>query len=515
MQKRFLLSLLLALAVLPLMANKQYVLLSPSKTFASQCSRENNIYEVRYDFDLKGAAVRLPKGSVLKLNGGSVNNGRMYLLSDTKIVGTGEKMNRLVLCVEHKNVENVLIDGIELIGYKNAATKREEIVTGIKVSPGGSVNGFTVTGCTIHGYNTGISIRGGNVTIKDNVFYDNGHKGTVGGVHDDEVDVCAGYSPNELETCNFIVSGNRCLSKYVHRNIDCGELLSEDNILITGNICVSMNGTAEEATDDVRKSQCILVGYTGLSKDAKAAIISNNICKGCSWGGIYVRANNTDKTVGSNGYVAMITGNYIENVVKTDGCKFGAGIACELREGSLIANNIIKGCTQGINIGQVFSNGHVKVFGNAIDACDYGIVNDAVARKIDITDNSITNVRVQGIAVTEATSASTDSIDKFVNISDNTITLNAESGGKGVFLYNVGTVNCRMSSNFVQGRSKKSDVGIQFRCNDKASSLTIRDNYVSGCKVGIDRIPSTAQANKHYKLIENVIENCTVERAGM
>ena len=524
MLKRCFLFLSLMLIVLPLKANKSYVLLVPSKSFASQCTSTNTIYEIRYDFNLNGKVLRLPKGCVLKINGGSINNGKLYLLSDTKIVGTGEKCYRLLLGIEMKNVENVLIDGIELVGYKNGAKKKDEIVTGIKVSPGGSVNGLTASNCVIHGYNSGISIRGCNVTIKDNVFYDNGHKETVGGVHDDEVDVCAGYSPNEPETCNFIITGNRCLSKYVHRNIDCGELLSENNIIISGNICVSMVGTIKEDSDNIRKAQCILVGYTGLSEKNKAAIISNNICKHCTWGGIYVRANNTDKTEGRNGYVAMITGNYIENVVKTKNSMFGAGIACELREGSIISNNIIKNCTQGINIGQVFANGHVKVFGNSIDNCDYGILNDAVAKKVDITDNSITNVHNQGIVITEATSVSADSNEKFVNISDNTIILftsgekgttsGTASSPKGIFLYNVGPLVCSINSNFVHGRDKQADVGIQFRCNAKASSLTIRNNYVNGCKVGIDRIAGSDVVNKNYRDIDNEIVNCTEERTG-
>lgn len=524
LKRCFLFILSLILIELPVKANKSYVLLSPNKSFASQCTAQNTIYEIRYDFDLKEKVLRLPKGCVLKLNGGSINNGKLYLLSDSRVVGTGEKCNRLLLGVEMKNVENVLIDGIELIGYKNRATKREEIVTGIRVSPGGSVNGFTVSNCLIHGYNSGISIRGSNVTVKDNVFYDNGHSETVGGVHDDEVDVCAGYSPNEPETCNFIITGNRCLSKYVHRNIDCGELLSENNILISGNIYVSMDGTTKEDSDDIRKSQCILVGYTGLSEKNKAAIISNNICKHCSWGAIYVRANNTDKTEGSNGYVALITGNYIENVVKTTNSKFGAGIACELREGSIVSNNIIKNCTQGIIIGQVYSIGHVKVFGNSIDGCDYGILNDAVAVKIDITNNSITNVHYQGIAITEASEASGYAPGKFVNISENTITIrnneqkknnsSGANGAIGLFLYNVGAVSYRVNSNYIVGNDKNTHIGVEFRCNSKTSSLTIRDNYVSGCKVGISRIPGSDVVNKNYRDIDNEIVNCTEERTG-
>lgn len=518
--RRFLFFLSLMLIVLPVKANKLYVQLSPNKPFASQCTTQNTIYEIRHDFDLKGKVLRLPKGCVLKLNGGSINNGKLYLLSDTRILGNGEKCNRLLLGVEMKNVENVLIDGIELIGYKNSATKREEIVTGIKVSPGGSVNGLTVSNCVIHGYNSGISIRGGNVTIKDNVFYDNGHKGTIGGVHDDEVDLCAGYSPNEPETCNFIITGNRCLSKYVHRNIDCGELLSENNIIVSGNICVSMDGTTSEATDDIRKSQCILVGYTGLSEKNRAVLISNNICKHCCWGGIYVRANNTDKTAGSNGYVAMITGNYIENVVKTPNSMFGAGISCELREGSIISNNIIENCTQGINIGHIYNHGYVKVFGNMIDNCDFGIINESVAKKVDITDNSITNVRDHGIFIIEATSASSYSPDKFVNIADNTITLtespsteNKKNSIVGILAYNIGTYSCRISSNYIHDNNDRTSVGIVFRCNAKTSNITIRDNYLSGCRIGVSQTEVAKSSKNGYSLQNNTFVNCQQEMA--
>ena len=87
-------------------ASKSYYLMSHSETFASQCNEENAIYEIRNDFNLKGATVRIPKGCVLRLNGGSINNGQLYLLSDTIIVGTGEIFKQLIIIVENKNVEN-------------------------------------------------------------------------------------------------------------------------------------------------------------------------------------------------------------------------------------------------------------------------------------------------------------------------------------------------------------------------------------------------------------------------
>lgn len=493
-------------------ASKSYYLMSHSDTFASQCNEENAIYEIRNDFNLKGATVRIPKGCVLRLNGGSINNGQLYLLSDTKIVGTGEIFKQLIIIVENKNVENVLIDGIEFQGNKNAAKEKDELVVGIRVSSGGSVNNFSISNCKIHGYNAGISLRGSNVTIKDNIFYDNGHEGTIAGVHDSEFDICAGYSPNEPSTSNFIITGNRCLSKNVHRNIDCGELLSEDNIIISNNICVCMEGMSSIGAETFRKSQCILVGYTGLSEKDKGAIISNNYCKDCSWGAIYVRANNTAKTAGKNGYVALITGNYVENVKKTEGSKFGAGIACELRGGSIVSNNIIKNCTQGINIGQVFKNGHTKVYGNSIDNCDYGILNDAVARQVDITNNSVTNVGIHGIAITEAISVSTSSKEKFVNIANNTISLKGEKA-IGFFLYNVGTIACRVSENYVHGNNL-TNTGIQFRCNSQTSLLTIKDNYISGCHIGISRIAGNDIKGKNYSLTQNVLSDCQTELKG-
>jgi hypothetical protein len=498
----------------PSLASKTYFLLSPDKAFAIQCNRENTIYEIRSDFNLNGTTVRIPRGCVLRLNGGSVNNGRLFLLSDSKIVGNGEKLSKLVLGVEDKNVENVLIDGVELEGNKVAAKEKNGLAIGIKVYPGGSVNGFTVSNCRIHGFNAGASIRGSNVTIKDNVFYDNGHENTVTGVHDDEVDVCAGYSPTDSNTCNFIITGNRCLSKYVHRNIDCGELLSEDNILISNNICVCMDGTNQKTIGDIRKSQCIMVGYTGLSENDKGVIISNNICKDCSWAAIYVRANNTEKTVSKNGYVALITGNYIENVVKTSGSKFGAGIACELREGSIISNNIIKNCTHGINIGQIFANGYVKVCGNMIDNCEYGVLNDAVAKQVDITNNSITNVGVQGISITETTSTSTISNEKFMSIDDNTITL---KGAKsvGLFLYNISATACRVGGNYIHGVSAGTNVGILFSSSSASSSMTISDNYLSGCKVGISRQYGDKANTKAYKMNDNVFTNCSRDVSGL
>lgn len=495
-----------------------YKILRSKKSFSSQVNTQNTIYEVRYNFDLAGSTVTLPRGAVIRMNGGSIDNGQLILQSDTRIIGNGEKCNKLRIIIDNRDVANVSISGIELVGYKNPAKKTGDLAVGIDVRTGASVSNIFISSCTIHGYNAGISIRGNNVYIKDNLLYDNGDKRTVQGVHDAEVDICAGNNANSIESCNFEVIGNRCLSCFVHRNIDCGEMLSEDNIIISNNICVSMDGLAREIVKGAYKSQCILVGYAGNSSRNKAAIISGNICKHCDWAGIYVRANNTPQTAGSNGYVTIISGNYIEDVIKGQSSSFGAGIACELREGSIISNNIIKSSTQGINIGMVNSNSHVKVFGNSIDDCTVGITNDSVSKKIDITENSITNTKGIGIAITEATAVAGDSAEKFVNISGNTITLSAsntlaqkgysDDNPSGIFLYNVGSRSILISSNYIHGNNINTNVGITFNANPQHSHITLSYNQICGCYIGVCKKADSIGRNTDCRLMSNSFYNC-------
>lgn len=40
-------------------------------------NKENTIYEIRYDFDLKGTEITVPEGCILKFNGGSLDNGTL------------------------------------------------------------------------------------------------------------------------------------------------------------------------------------------------------------------------------------------------------------------------------------------------------------------------------------------------------------------------------------------------------------------------------------------------------
>ena len=52
-----------------------YIILRKDKTFAEQVTQANTIYEIRYDFDLGGAALTLPNNVILRYIGGIIKNG--------------------------------------------------------------------------------------------------------------------------------------------------------------------------------------------------------------------------------------------------------------------------------------------------------------------------------------------------------------------------------------------------------------------------------------------------------
>ena len=72
-----------------------YVILRKNKSFAEQVTKENIIYEIRYDFDLNGEEITIPKGCILKFNGGkikgTINCNNTFLegtVNISKITGT-------------------------------------------------------------------------------------------------------------------------------------------------------------------------------------------------------------------------------------------------------------------------------------------------------------------------------------------------------------------------------------------------------------------------------------------
>ena len=52
-----------------------YVILRKNKSFAEQVTKENTIYEIRYEFNLNNAEITIPEGCILKFEGGNLKNG--------------------------------------------------------------------------------------------------------------------------------------------------------------------------------------------------------------------------------------------------------------------------------------------------------------------------------------------------------------------------------------------------------------------------------------------------------
>ena len=212
-----------------------YIILRKNKSFAEQVIKANTIYEIRYDFDLNGAEITIPESCVLKLVGGSINEGLIKLNTNCVLKGNNEENSNLEIRVLD-NAKNILISSIVL---KSTDFSKEN--TAIKsISSQAIAYNVMIKDCTITGYKAGIDINCTNLTISKNLLYNNGR------THSDScVDIIAGNiqggSTTQNVNPNIIIEGNKCLSNKVHRNIDVGELYGETNIIISNNICVTMD----------------------------------------------------------------------------------------------------------------------------------------------------------------------------------------------------------------------------------------------------------------------------------
>ena len=399
-----------------------YIILRKNKSFAEQVIKANTIYEIRYDFDLNGAEITIPESCVLKLVGGSINEGLIKLNTNCVLKGNNEENSNLEIRVLD-NAKNILISSIVL---KSTDFSKEN--TAIKsISSQAIAYNVMIKDCTITGYKAGIDINCTNLTISKNLLYNNGR------THSDScVDIIAGNiqggSTTQNVNPNIIIEGNKCLSNKVHRNIDVGELYGETNIIISNNICVTMDDEGKNeyiiSEDNITsfKDICILVGYAGNSKKKKIAKITNNICKYAKWSGIYVRADNTKDTEATSKYLVDINSNTIQYIIKPSkllpGQSYHAAIGVELASGSIITNNIIQNCTDGIDLGNIYGKGEILVSTNTVYVEDYGIFTDSSAEKININNNDITAKKCVTIS---STPTAIYDYSSYINISNNNL----------------------------------------------------------------------------------------------
>lgn len=482
-----------------------------SKNILTQAmiNNENTRYIIQYDYDLNGGTLEIPKGCTLDFQeGGSFHNGDIILSSGNHFKGYNTKFDT-VFIKYNSNITNVCIEGIEFIGHKNAgAQSKKELTSAIRYTGESSIDVLSIKNCIIHGYNAGIMLKASNATVADNLLYDNGALETIAGVHDEEVDIVF-YAATDNARNNIIIKNNKCLSNYVHRNIDAGELKAETNIIIDGNICVSHSGLNIEDPVTLRKSTCIMVGYAGIQEYNTPVIICNNICKHSNWAGIYVRAANNPDNYYKSKYIANIHNNYLENITQVGENTYFGAIAVELKEGSIIESNTIVKCTQGINLGFIYKDSHTSVIGNTILDCNWAIWNDSYSYNLNIQSNTIKKA-VMGIIVGEAPAASTDAASKQATILDNVIELSSE-GSIGIRIYNYYGKNLKVDGNTVYC-VKGTGIGIQIAQVPTSTELypyVISNNNLNNLKVGIQIEPTTFLRNEGRHVDFNRFFNCT------
>lgn len=73
----------------------------------------NTIYEIRYDFDLHGERIIIPDGSLIKFNGGSLNNGNIY--TDNSLVEIDRNFTDVFVNIVFENGINYVIKNTD--GY--------------------------------------------------------------------------------------------------------------------------------------------------------------------------------------------------------------------------------------------------------------------------------------------------------------------------------------------------------------------------------------------------------------
>ena len=79
-------------------------------------NKENTIYEIRYDFDLKGQEIIIPEGCVLKFEGGSFKNGTIKN-NRTMVICEGSVRNCLIDIILPEGI-NIIQDGITVTSSK-------------------------------------------------------------------------------------------------------------------------------------------------------------------------------------------------------------------------------------------------------------------------------------------------------------------------------------------------------------------------------------------------------------
>lgn len=104
-----------------------YVILRKNKSFAEQVTKENTVYEIRYDFDLNGARVSVPNGCVLDFQGGSLRNGNIDI-SNGSIVNDSDNIIFNNAYVRTNQIKTSWFDNVDFANLLNGISGFNSVV---------------------------------------------------------------------------------------------------------------------------------------------------------------------------------------------------------------------------------------------------------------------------------------------------------------------------------------------------------------------------------------------------
>lgn len=274
-----------------------YIILRKNKSFAEQVTKENTVYEIRYDFDLNEEEVTIPYNCILFFVGGSLNNGTVkgdntvidsarYNILNVNLIGSWNsefKIDWFGRITKENDCSTILQKALDSIPANSILLFNPNNI--IKFSQGVSINknGIIVK---YGNFDTTKSVSAFSIVNCENIVIDsckfNGGGQIIRLFTCNNIKVCNCYFEN---TYYSIIQEIRYTSNNVHINkntiknatgdfveCNCEFLNQSENWIVSENIYL---GSKEYP---ISKTECRFIGITYVNN----VIISNNIIKNVS-----------------------------------------------------------------------------------------------------------------------------------------------------------------------------------------------------------------------------------------
>ena len=282
-----------------------YVILRKNKSFAEQVTLANTIYEIRYEFDLGGEEVTIPENSVLKFEGGQLNNGTVNLSENTTI--KDGVCNDVQFLVSAPNI--TILD-----------TTIHNVNIGAPIVTWHPKSNLTIKGCDLR--NESPRVAGESVS---------GHCDCIFLTLKEDIENVV------IENCT-IAARVMCIEIYT---------FNQETLAVARKVAVRNNRLTQLEIDDpsVQSNACWPLSFSGNPQES---IIEGNIINGGYYGIEVVSCTGVD-----------IVNNDISNTIH--GGVFVTGTANKCR----VLNNRIKNCNYPLIV--LANTTNIDIVGNIID----------------------------------------------------------------------------------------------------------------------------------------------------